>query len=46
MRGMKLEPILQSEVSRKKDKYHILKHINMVYKDGTDEFICKAAMKK
>ena len=46
MRRMKLEPIIQSEVSRKKDKYNILKHIYMVYKDGTDGFICKAAMKK
>ena len=32
MKGMKLEPIIQSEVSQKeKDKYHILTHIYMEY---------------
>ena len=46
-RWMDLEPIIQSEVSQKeKDKYHILKHIYGIYKDGTDESICKAAMEK
>ena len=41
MRWMKLEPIIQSEVSQKeKDKYCILTHIYGIYKDGTDEFIC------
>ena len=47
MRWMNLEPTIQSEVSQKeKDKYFILTHIYGVYKDGTDEFICKAAMEK
>ena len=45
MRWMNLEPIIQSEVSQKdKNKYHVLTHIYGLYKDGTDEFICKAAM--
>ena len=35
MRWMKLEPIVQSEVSQKKEK-----------DNGADEFICKAAMEK
>ena len=44
MRGMNLEPIIQSEVSQKeKDKYHILTHIYRIWKDGTDDPICKAA---
>jgi len=35
---MNLEPIIQSEVSRKeKNKYCILMHIYGIYKDGTDE---------
>ena len=47
MRWMKLEPIVQSEVSQKeKDKYHVLIHIYGIQKDGTREFICKAAMEK
>ena len=47
MRWMNPEPIIQSEVSQKeKDKYRILMHIHGIQKDGTDEFICKAAMKK
>ena len=42
---MNLEPIIQSEVSQKeKDKYCILMHIYGVKKDGTDEFICRAAI--
>ena len=33
-----LEPIIQNEISQKeKDKYHILKHICGIQKDGTDE---------
>ena len=37
MRWMNLEPIIQSEVSQKdKDKYHILTHINGIYKNGTE----------
>ena len=47
MRWMNSEPIIQSEVSQKeKDKYRILMHTYGIQKDGTDEFICKAAMKK
>ena len=45
MRQMNLEYIIQSEVSQKeKDKYCILIHIYGIQKDGTDEFICRAAM--
>ena len=44
---MNLEPIIQSEVSQKeKDKYHILMHIYRVYKNDTEELICRAAMEK
>ena len=47
MRWMKLEPIIQSEVSQKeKYKYHILKHIYGILRDGTDEFIFRAAMER
>ena len=47
MRWTNLEAIIQSEVSQKeKDKYCILTHIYGIYKDGTDEFICRAAMGK
>ena len=39
--------IIQSEMSQKeKDKYHILMHIYGIYKNGTEEFIYRAAMKK
>ena len=47
LRWMKLEPITQSEVSQKeKYKYHILMHLYGIWKDATDEFICRAAMQK
>ena len=47
MRWMKLEPIIQSEVSQKeKYKYHILTHIYGILRDGTDEFIFRAAVEK
>ena len=47
MRWMNLEPIMQSEVSQKeKDKYCILMHIYRIYKNGTEEFIYRAAMEK
>ena len=47
MRWMNLELIILSEVSQKeKDKYHILMHIYRIYKNGTEEFIYKAAMEK
>ena len=36
-----------TELSQKeKYKYHILTHIYGIYKDGTDEFICRAAVEK
>ena len=47
MRWMNLEPIIQSEVSQKeKDKYHILMHIYGILKNGSEEFIYRAAMEK
>ena len=47
MRCMNIEPIIQSEVSQKeKDKYHILMHIQRINKDGTEEFISRAAVEK
>ena len=40
---MDLETIIQSEVSQKeKNKYRILTHIYGIYKNGTDEPVCKA----
>ena len=42
MRWMKLEPIIQSEVSQKdKDQYSILTQIYGILKDGNDNPICK-----
>ena len=39
---MKLEPVIQNEVSQKdKDQYSILKHIYGLQKDGNDNPICK-----
>ena len=47
MRWMNLEPIIQSEVSLKeKDKYRILTHVYGIQKNGTEEFICRAAIEK
>ena len=47
MRWMKLEPIIQSEVSQKeKDKYRILMHIFRIQKNGTEEFIYRLAVKE
>ena len=47
MRCMKLEPVIQSEVSQKeKYKYHTLTHIVEIWRDGTDEVIFRAAMEK
>ena len=47
MRWMNLEPIMQSEVCQKeKDKYHILTHIYGIEKNGTEEFIYRAAEKQ
>ena len=45
MRWMNLEPIIQSEMSEKeKGKYRILTHIQGILKNGTEEFIYRAAM--
>ena len=42
MRWVKLEPLIQSEVSQKdKDQYSILTHIYGILKDGNDNPICK-----
>ena len=42
MRWMKLEPIIQSEVSQKyKDQYSILTHIYGLLKDGNSSPKCK-----
>ena len=40
MRWMKLEPIIQREISQK-DQYSILTHIYGIQKDGNDNPICK-----
>ena len=41
---MRLEPIIQSEVSQKeKHHYSILTHIYGIYKDGNDDPICETA---
>ena len=47
MRWMNLEPTIQSEVSQKeKDKYRVLTQIYGIQKNGTEEFIYRAAMEK
>ena len=44
MRWMKLERIIQSEVSQKdKHQYSILTHIYGIWKDGNDDPVCEAA---
>ena len=44
MRWMKLEPIIQSEVSQKeKHQYRILTHIYGIWKDGNDNPVCETA---
>ena len=44
MRWMKLEPIIQSEVSQKeKHQYSILTHIYGIKKDGIDNPVCETA---
>ena len=44
MRWIKLEPIIQSEVSQKeKHQYSILTHIYGIQKDGSDDPICETA---
>ena len=43
-RWMKLEPIIQSEVSQKeKHQYSILTQIYGIYKNGNDDPICETA---
>ena len=47
VRWMNLELITQSEVGQKeKDKYRILTHIYGIQKNGTEEFIYRAAIEK
>ena len=44
MRWMKLEPIIQSEVSQKeKHQYSILVHTYGIYKDGNNNLVCEIA---
>ena len=44
MRWMKLEPIIQSEVSQKeKHKYSVLMHIYGIYKEGNNNPVCETA---
>ena len=44
VRWMKLEPIIQSEVSQKeKHQYSILMHIYGIYEDCNDDPICETA---
>ena len=44
MRWVKLEPVIQSEVSQKeKHQYSVLTHIYGIYKDSNDDPIWKAA---
>ena len=47
MRWMKLEPIIQSEVSQnEKHQYSILTHIYGILKDGNDDPVCKTAKER
>ena len=44
MRWMKLEPIIQSEVSQKeKHQYSVLTHIYGIEKDGNNTPVCETA---
>ena len=43
MRWMKLEPIIQSEVSQKEKHQYSEMHIYGIYKDGSDDPICETA---
>ena len=44
MRWMKLEPIVQSEVSQKeKHQYSTITHIRGIQKDGNNNSICETA---
>ena len=44
VRWMNLEPVIHSEVSQKKTKYHILVNTCGIQKNGTDESICRAGI--
>ena len=45
VRWMNLEPVIQSEVSQKeKNKYCIVTHIYGIWKNGTDEPICRTGI--
>ena len=47
MRWMKMEPIIQSEVSQKeKHQYSILTHIYGILKDGNDDPVCETTKEK
>ena len=47
MRWMNIKPIIQSEVSQKeKDKYCLLTHIYVIYRNGTEEFTYRAIVEK
>ena len=40
-----LDSVIQNEVSQKeKNKYHILTHIYEIWRNGTDEPICRAGI--
>ena len=43
MRWMKLEPIINSEVSQKEKQYSILTHIYGIQKDGNINAVCETA---
>ena len=44
MRWMKLEPVIQSEVSQKeKHQYSILMHVYGIQKDGNNDPMCETA---
>ena len=44
MRWMNLDPLIQSEVSQKEDKFCILTHIYRIEKNGTEEFTYRAVV--
>jgi len=43
IRWMKLESIIQSEVSQKEKQYSILMHMYGIEKDGNDNLVCETA---
>ena len=44
MRWMNLDPLIQSAVSQKEDKFCILTHIYRIEKNGTEEFTYRAVV--